>query len=161
MSNPESTPSRSDTENGHRYQSPNARLRLNGQGRPVAIRHVVALQQPGSAAVRRYQAVTPRAVRHRLAGRCSRMTGSRPPAVHSTRSVSTETPSSACFLGEARRDNRLCENWWRASKAGSAAGQVQRWSTGTTLVYARSSESCAAPKSTVQMRTGTPQEAGA
>jgi hypothetical protein len=62
MFNPESTPSRSDTENGHRYQSPNARLRLNGQGRVVAIRRVVALQQPGSAAVQRYQAVTPRGV---------------------------------------------------------------------------------------------------
>jgi hypothetical protein len=62
MSNPQLSPSRSDTENGHRYQSPNCRLRLNGQGRPVAIRRVVALQQPGSAAVTRYQAVTPRGV---------------------------------------------------------------------------------------------------
>jgi len=62
MSNSQKHPSRSDTENGHRYQSPNARLRLNGQGLPVVIRRVVALQQPGSPAVRRYQAVTPTGV---------------------------------------------------------------------------------------------------
>ena len=62
MSNPESTPSRSDTENGHRYQSPNARLRLNGQGRPVAIRRVVTIGQPGSFASQRYQVVKPNGV---------------------------------------------------------------------------------------------------
>jgi hypothetical protein len=62
MSNLSASPSRSDCENSHRYQSPNARLRLNGQGRPVAIRRVVALQQPGSPAVSRYQAVTPRGI---------------------------------------------------------------------------------------------------
>ncbi|WP_103019375.1 hypothetical protein [Salinibacter altiplanensis] len=62
MSNPQLSPSRSDTVNGHRYQNPNARLRLNSKGQPVAIRRVVALQQPGSPAVRRYQAVTPRGI---------------------------------------------------------------------------------------------------
>ncbi|WP_118827694.1 hypothetical protein [Salinibacter ruber] len=62
MSNPQLSPSRSDSENGHRYQSSNCRLRLNGQGRPVAIRRVVALQQPGSAAVQRYQVVKPNGV---------------------------------------------------------------------------------------------------
>jgi hypothetical protein len=61
MSNPQQHPSRS-TVNGHRYQSPNARLRLNGQGLPVAIRRVVALQQPGSPAVSRYQVVKPNGV---------------------------------------------------------------------------------------------------
>jgi hypothetical protein len=61
MSNSSQHPSRS-TVNGARYRDANARLRLNGQGRPVAIRRVVALQQPGSAAVQRYQAVTPRGV---------------------------------------------------------------------------------------------------
>ncbi len=61
MSNSEQYPSRS-TVNGARYRDANARLRLNGQGRVVAIRRVVALQQPGSAAVQRYQAVTPRGV---------------------------------------------------------------------------------------------------
>lgn len=51
-----------DTANAGTYDNPNARLRLNGQGRPVAIRRVVALQQRGSAAVSRYQAVTPRGI---------------------------------------------------------------------------------------------------
>ena len=53
MSNPQLSPSRSDTVN---------RLRLNSKGQPVAIRRVVALQKPGSPAVRRYQAVTPRGI---------------------------------------------------------------------------------------------------
>jgi len=51
-----------DTANASRYDDANARLRLNGRGQPVAIRRVVALQQPGSPAVRRYQAVTPRGI---------------------------------------------------------------------------------------------------
>jgi len=61
MSNPQNSPSRS-TVNAGTYDQPNARLRLNGQGLPIALRRVVALQQPGSAAVSRYQAVTPRGV---------------------------------------------------------------------------------------------------
>lgn len=50
------------TANHGRYQEANCRLRLNRKGQPVAIRRVVALQQPGSPAVSRYQAVTPRGV---------------------------------------------------------------------------------------------------
>ena len=61
MFNPSPSPSRS-TVNGHRYQSPNARLRLNRKGQPIAIRRVAALQQPGSAAASRYQVVTPRRI---------------------------------------------------------------------------------------------------
>jgi len=51
-----------ETDNASRYDDPNARLRLNAKGQPVAIRRVVALQQPGSPAVSRYQAVTPRGI---------------------------------------------------------------------------------------------------
>lgn len=60
MSNSSLHPSRSNTENGHRYQSPNARLRLNAKGQPVALRRVVSIGQPGSMASTRYEAVTPR-----------------------------------------------------------------------------------------------------
>ena len=51
-----------DTPNAGTYDESNARLRLNRKGQPVAIRRVVALQQPGSPAVSRYQAVTPRGI---------------------------------------------------------------------------------------------------
>ena len=51
-----------DTPNAGTYDDSNARLRLNRKGQPVAIRRVVALQQPGSPAVSRYQAVTPRGI---------------------------------------------------------------------------------------------------
>jgi hypothetical protein len=51
-----------DTPNAGTYDDSNARLRLNSKGQPVAIRRVVALQQPGSPAVSRYQAVTPRGI---------------------------------------------------------------------------------------------------
>ena len=51
-----------DTANAGTYQDANCHLRLNRKGQPVAIRRVVALQQPGSPAVRRYQAVIPRGI---------------------------------------------------------------------------------------------------
>ena len=51
-----------ETANAGAYDDANARLRLNGQGRPVAIRRVVSLGQPGSFARQRYQAVTPRGI---------------------------------------------------------------------------------------------------
>ena len=51
-----------ETVNAGAYDDANARLRLNGQGQPVAIRRVVALGQPGSFATQRYQAVTPRGI---------------------------------------------------------------------------------------------------
>ena len=51
-----------ETANAGRYQDANCRLRLNGQGLPVAIRRVVSLGQPGSFARQRYQAITPRTV---------------------------------------------------------------------------------------------------
>ncbi len=47
------------TPNHGRYQDPNCLLRLNGQGRPVAIRPVSSLGQPGSFARRRYQVIKP------------------------------------------------------------------------------------------------------
>lgn len=50
------------TPNGRRYDEPNARLRLNAKGQPVAIRRVVSIGQPGSFATQRYQAVTPKGV---------------------------------------------------------------------------------------------------
>jgi hypothetical protein len=68
MSNPSLSPSRSldvagtETVNAATYDDANCRLRLNRKGQPVAIRRVVALQQPGSPAVSRYQAVTPRGI---------------------------------------------------------------------------------------------------
>ena len=48
-----------ETVNAGRYDDPNARLRLNGRGQPVALRRVVSIGQPGSFAQTRYQAVTP------------------------------------------------------------------------------------------------------
>ena len=48
-----------ETVNAGTYDDPNARVRLNGQGLPVAFRRVVSLGQPGSFAQTRYQAVTP------------------------------------------------------------------------------------------------------
>ena len=51
-----------ETDNASRYDDPNARLRLNAKGQPVAIRRVVTLGQPGSFATQRYQAVTPRGI---------------------------------------------------------------------------------------------------
>lgn len=50
---------RTQSKNEHQYESPNARLRLNSNGRPVAIRRVIALGQPGSFARKRYEAVIP------------------------------------------------------------------------------------------------------
>ena len=65
MNNSQNAPSRSldvagtETVNAGTYDDPNARLRLNGQGLPVALRRVVSLGQAGSFAQTRYQAVTP------------------------------------------------------------------------------------------------------
>jgi len=50
------------TVNAGRYEDPNCRLLLNSKGQPLAIRRVVALQQPDSPAVSRYQVVTPRGI---------------------------------------------------------------------------------------------------
>lgn len=47
------------TVNRNRYASSNCQLRLNGEGYPVAIRRIMAHQQPGSLAVSRYQIVKP------------------------------------------------------------------------------------------------------
>ena len=48
-----------DTANVSRYDDPDARLRLNAKGQPVAIRRVVSLGRPGSFATQRYQAIKP------------------------------------------------------------------------------------------------------
>jgi hypothetical protein len=50
------------TPNRRRYQNPNCLLRLNGQGRPVAIRRVFSIGQPGSFARRRYQVIKPNGI---------------------------------------------------------------------------------------------------
>lgn len=68
MYNPIAPPSRSldvagtETVNAGRYRDANCRLRLNGQGLPVAIRRVGAIGQPGSFASQRYQVVKPNTV---------------------------------------------------------------------------------------------------
>ena len=65
MNNSQNAPSRSldvagtETVNAGTYDDPNARVRLNGRGQPVAFRRVVSLGQPGPFAQTRYQAVTP------------------------------------------------------------------------------------------------------
>jgi hypothetical protein len=51
----------------------NARVRLNPDGLPVAIRRVVALSAPGSFATSRYQVVTPRGVSSVSSERARRM----------------------------------------------------------------------------------------
>jgi hypothetical protein len=51
----------------------NARVRLNPDGLPVAIRRVVALSAPGSFATSRYQVVTPQGVTDVPASRARRM----------------------------------------------------------------------------------------
>jgi len=48
-----------EARNAAAYVDANARLRLNRNGRPVAIRRVVRLGQPGSFARTRYEAVLP------------------------------------------------------------------------------------------------------
>jgi hypothetical protein len=48
--------------NHGRYQESNCLLRLNGQGRPVAIRPVRGIGQPGSCACRRYQVIKPNGI---------------------------------------------------------------------------------------------------
>lgn len=48
-----------DTVNAGRYRDANARLRLNRQGLPLAIRRVVSLGKPGSFAQQRHQVVKP------------------------------------------------------------------------------------------------------
>ena len=50
------------TVNAGRYTDANCRMRLNGQGLPVAIRRVVSLGQPGSFAHHRYQVIRPNRV---------------------------------------------------------------------------------------------------
>lgn len=51
-----------ETVNTGAYASPNCRLRLNGQGLPIAIRRSVSIGKPGSFATQRYQVVAPRKV---------------------------------------------------------------------------------------------------
>ena len=50
------------TPNKGRYQDSNCLLRLNGQGRPVAIRPVHSVGQPGSFASRRFQVIKPNGI---------------------------------------------------------------------------------------------------
>jgi hypothetical protein len=50
------------TPNGRRYHDPNCLLRLNRQGRPVAIRPVKGVGQPGSFASRRFQVIKPNGI---------------------------------------------------------------------------------------------------
>jgi hypothetical protein len=50
------------TANAGRYERPNCRLYLNGQGLPIAIRRVVSLGKPGSFAQHRYQAIAPNGI---------------------------------------------------------------------------------------------------
>jgi hypothetical protein len=60
MENSSNPPSRSDTVNGARYQSANARLYLNPDGLPVAFRRVPA-RQPGTfAGSAHYEIITPK-----------------------------------------------------------------------------------------------------
>ncbi|MCS3827555.1 hypothetical protein GGP85_003025 [Salinibacter ruber] len=51
-----------NTLNRRRYTDPNCLLRLNRQGRPVAIRPVKGVGQPGSFACRRYQVIRPNGI---------------------------------------------------------------------------------------------------
>lgn len=60
MNNSQNAPSRSDTENGARYQSANAQVLLNPRGKPVAFRRVRVLQRGTFAGASRLQLVTPR-----------------------------------------------------------------------------------------------------
>jgi len=63
MSNPNPSPSRSDTANGRRYRNSNARVRIAGcNGLPIAFRRVVSIGQPGSFATQQWEAVTPKGV---------------------------------------------------------------------------------------------------
>ena len=62
MNNSKPSPSRSDTVNGRRYRSPNARVYLNPDGLPVAFRRVRVLQRGTFAGASRLQLVTPRKV---------------------------------------------------------------------------------------------------
>jgi hypothetical protein len=50
------------TPNQKRYHDSNCLLRLNGQGRPVAIRPISTLGRSGSFARRRYQVVKPNGI---------------------------------------------------------------------------------------------------
>lgn len=60
MNNSNPSPSRSDTVNGTRYQSANAQVLLNPDGKPVAFRRVRVLQSGTFAGASRLQLVTPR-----------------------------------------------------------------------------------------------------
>jgi len=66
--NPDASPVRSLdvastlTSNLGRYQNQNCLLRLNGQGRAVAIRPVRGVGQPGSFACRRFQVIKPNGI---------------------------------------------------------------------------------------------------
>ena len=60
MNNSQSAPSRSDTVNGARYQSANAQVLLNPEGKPVAFRRVRVLKPGTFAGASRLQLVTPR-----------------------------------------------------------------------------------------------------
>lgn len=62
MNNPNPSPSRSNTVNGARYQSANAQVLINPQGKPVAFRRVRVLQRGTFAGASRLQLVTPRKV---------------------------------------------------------------------------------------------------
>jgi hypothetical protein len=62
MNNSNPSPSRSDTVNGARYQSANAQVLLNPDGKPVAFRRVRVLQRGTFAGASRLQLVTPRKV---------------------------------------------------------------------------------------------------
>lgn len=50
------------TPNHRRYHDPNCLLRLNRQGRPVAVRPVKGIGQPGSFACRRFQVIKPNGI---------------------------------------------------------------------------------------------------
>ncbi|MCS4054101.1 hypothetical protein [Salinibacter ruber] len=62
MNNSDLSPSRSDTVNGARYQSANAQVLLNPDGKPVAFRRVRVLKPGTFAGASRLQLVTPRKV---------------------------------------------------------------------------------------------------
>lgn len=60
MTNSQHSSDRSDTINGRRYRSANARVYLNPDGLPVAFRRVRVLQGGTFAGASRLQLVTPR-----------------------------------------------------------------------------------------------------